>query len=226
MSAPHLRARLSPGDAYTQVPKKAINAGGLKIEAIVPFEKLRVTYDGRAVLLDEPGQMADPSQAFKASPALPCTVALGHEGGSPMFGGAAVNADASPLVVDPKKSCAQAPYEPQFAASRHFTIGDEHFGPSGHGLHDKSSGPRRWQVINWYRWCPMNFGRDFGILTYTVEDRVQSLIPLRNQRQSPDRTKPVTRIRECFGECECNGMTGYGISAHLDQIVDGRPLGC
>lgn len=72
----------------------------------------------------------------------------------------------------------------------------------------------------------MNFGRDFGILTYTVEDRVQSLIPLRNQRQSPDRTKPVTRIRECFGECECNGMTGYGISAHLDQIVDGRPLGC
>ena len=258
---------------------KAMNAGGLKIEVIEPFKKLRVTYEGRAVLLDKPEQMSDPSQAFKTNPVLPCTVALDYEGVSPMFGGEPINADGSPLVVDAEKSFAKAHYEQHVAASGHFTIGDERFELSGYGLRDKSWGPRYWQAINWYRWCPMNFGRDFGMMlsivagetgaprqggmvlkdgkydliksvsiesdwdkawhqttlradvttesgaTYKVEGRVLSLIPLRNRRKSPDGTELVTRITEGFTEYKCNGMTGYGMSEYLDQIVDGRPSG-
>jgi hypothetical protein len=61
--------------------------------------------------------------------------------------------------------------------------------------------------------------------TYKVEGRVLSLIPLRNRRKSPDGTELVTRITEGFTEYRCNGMTGYGMSEYLDQIVDGRPTG-
>lgn len=258
---------------------KAMNAGGLRIEVIEPFKKLRVTYEGRAVLLEKPEQMSDPSQAFKTNPVLPCTVALDYEGVSPMFGGETVNADGSPLVVDAEKSFAKAHYEQHVAASGQFTIGDERFELSGYGLRDKSWGPRYWQAINWYRWCPMNFGRDFGMMlsivagetgaprqggmvlkdgkydliksvsiesdwdkawhqttfradvatesgaTYKVEGRVLSLIPLRNRRKAPDGTELVTRITEGFTEYKCNGMTGYGMSEYLDQIVDSRPTG-
>lgn len=258
---------------------KAMNAGGMKIEVIEPFKKLRVTYEGKAVLLDKPEAMSDPSQAFKTNPVLPCTVSLDYEGVSPMFGGETVNADGSPLVVDAEKSFAKAHYEQHVAAKGHFTVGDERFEISGFGLRDKSWGPRYWQAINWYRWCPMNFGRDFGMMlsivagetgaprqggmvlkdgkydlikavsiesdwdkawhqttlradvttesgaNYKVEGRVLSLIPLRNRRKSPEGRELVTRITEGFTEYKCNGMTGYGMSEYLDQIVDGRPTG-
>jgi len=258
---------------------KAMNAGGMKIEVIEPFKKLRVTYEGKAVLLDKPEQMSDPSLAFKTNPVLPCTVSLDYEGVSPMFGGETVSAEGSPLVVDAEKSFAKAHYEQHVAASGRFTIGDETFDLSGYGLRDKSWGPRYWQAINWYRWCPMNFGRDFGMMLsivagetgaprqggmvlkdgkydlikavsiesdwdkawhqttlradittvsgahYQVDGRVLSLIPLRNRRKSPDGSELVTRITEGFTEYTCNGMTGYGMSEYLDQIVDGRPTG-
>jgi hypothetical protein len=37
-------------------------------------------------------------------------------------------------------------------------------------LRDKSWGPRHWQAINWYRWCPMNFGPDFAMMISLVAD--------------------------------------------------------
>lgn len=147
---------------------KAMNAGGLKIDVVEPFKHLRVTYEGTAVVLDRPAEMAEPSQAFKTNPVLPCTVALDFEGVSPMFGGETVNADGSPLKLDAEKSFAKAHYEQHVAARGHFTVGGERFDVSGFGLRDKSWGPRYWQAINWYRWCPMNFGRDFGMMLSIV----------------------------------------------------------
>ena len=29
---------------------------------------------------------------------------------------------------------------------------------------------RHWQAIDWYRWCPMNFGRDFGMMLSVIGD--------------------------------------------------------
>jgi len=148
----------------------AMNAGGLKVEVVEPFKRLRVTYDGKAVLLERPHEMADPSKAFRENPVLPCTVELDYEGVSPMFGGETVKEDGSPLEIDPEKSFAKAHYEQHMSAKGRFSIGEESFELSGYGLRDKSWGPRHWQAINWYRWCPMNFGRDFAMMISLVAD--------------------------------------------------------
>lgn len=38
--------------------------------------------------------------------------------------------------------------------------------------------------------------------------------------------RPKTPQNKAMNAGGLNGMTGYGMSAHLDQILDGRPLGC
>ncbi|HEX4180209.1 MAG TPA: hypothetical protein VHY32_05415 [Caulobacteraceae bacterium] len=49
--------------------------------------------------------------------------------------------------------------------------GAERFEVAGLGLRDKSWGPRHWQAINWYRYCPMNFGPDFAMMISVAEGR-------------------------------------------------------
>lgn len=148
----------------------AMDAGGLKIEVVEPFKRLKLTYDGPVLLLEHPHEMADPKAAYRANPSLPCTVSLDFEGVSPMYGGEMLSEDGSPLAIDPEKSFAKAHYEQHCAASGVITVGDERFEIAGFGLRDKSWGPRHWQAIDWYRWCPMNFGRDFGMMLSVIGD--------------------------------------------------------
>ena len=148
----------------------AMNAGGLTIEVAEPFKRLRVRFDGKALVLARPHDMADPRKAWAENPRAVCTVDLDYEGVSPMYGGETVRADGSPLDVDPEKSFAKAHYEQHCAARGVITVGDERFDIQGFGLRDKSWGPRYWQAIDWYRWCPMNFGRDFGMMLSTIGD--------------------------------------------------------
>ncbi len=256
-----------------------MNAGGMKIDVIEPFKRLKLTYDGKVCVLARPFEMAHPSRAFRENPNVDCKVELDYEGVSPMYGGETVRADGKPVAIDPEKSFAKAHYEQHMAAKGRFVVGGETFEISGFGLRDKSWGPRYWQAIDWYRWCPMNFGRDFGMMlsivagsegkpreggmvfkdgkydlitecridsdwdenwyqtalrarvktesgaSYEVTGKVLSLIPLRNRRTAPDGQELVTRITEGMTEYRCNGMTGYGLSEYLDQIVDGKPTG-
>jgi hypothetical protein len=256
-----------------------MNAGGLKIEVIEPFKRLKVTYSGKALLLDRPFEMADPRKAYRENPSAPCEVELEFTGLSPMYGGETVRVDGAPLEIDPEKSFAKAHYEQHCAAKGEFRVDGETFEISGYGLRDKSWGPRHWQAIEWYRWCPMNFGPDFGMMLsvigdgnggarqggmvfrdgvydlisecriesdwdendyqirlraqvrtvagrdYTVAGEVISLIPLRNRRTTPDGQELQTRITEGLTEFRCDGLTGYGLSEYLDQIVEGRPNG-
>ena len=146
----------------------AMNAGGLKIEVVEPFKRLRLTYDGKLCVMDQPFDMADPSKAFRENPQVACKVELDYEGVSPMYGGETVRADGKPREIDPEKSFAKAHYEQHVAAKGRFVVGDETFQIDGNGLRDKSWGPRHWSAINWYRWCPMNFGRDFGMMLSIV----------------------------------------------------------
>jgi hypothetical protein len=60
---------------------------------------------------------------------------------------------------------------------------------------------------------------------HVIEGTVQSLIPLRNRRTSPDGERFVTRISEGMTEWRSDGRVGYGLSEYLDQIVDGHPVG-
>jgi hypothetical protein len=147
---------------------RELNAGGLKIEVIEPFKRLRVTYSGKVCLMEDPHDMADPSSAFSKNPSLPCTVDLDYVGASPMMGGETVRVDGQPIVRDASKSFAKAHYEQHVNATGFFQIGDERFEIDGYGLRDKSWGPRFWSAINWYRWCPLNFGPDFGMMLSVV----------------------------------------------------------
>jgi hypothetical protein len=145
-----------------------MNAGGLKIEVVEPFKRLRLTYAGDIVLLARPHEMAHPSKAFRDNPHVACRVELDYAGASPMFGGETVKADGGAIEVDPEKSFAKAHYEQHMTAKGVFEVGEERFEVDGLGLRDKSWGPRHWQAINWYRWCPMNFGPDFAMMISIV----------------------------------------------------------
>ncbi len=147
-----------------------MNAGGLKVAVVEPFKRLKVSYEGKALLLARPHEMADPKKAYRDNPSVACTIELDYVGLSPMFGGETVNADGTPLAVDPEKSFAKAHYEQHCAASGVMTVDGERHVIAGFGLRDKSWGPRHWQAIEWYRWCPMNFGRDFGMMLSVIGD--------------------------------------------------------
>jgi hypothetical protein len=147
---------------------KEMNAGGLRIDVVEPFKRLKLSYRGNILVLAAPKDMADPKRAFRNNPVLPCEIALDYEGVSPMYGGETVRADGSAIELDPEKSFARAHYEQHCAATGEFIVGPEHHSLSGYGLRDKSWGPRYWQAIDWYRWCPMNFGRDFGMMLSVI----------------------------------------------------------
>ena len=64
-----------------------------------------------------------------------------------------------------------------------------------------------------------------GGKSYDISGTVLSLIPLRNRRTAADGEELMTRITEAMTEFSCAGMTGYGMSEYLDQIVDGKAVG-
>jgi len=143
---------------------REMNAGGMRFEVVEPFKRLRVTYDGKICLLKNPFEMADPKKAFTCNPLVDCKVDIAYSGVAPMYGGKTVNEDGSDLDLDPEKSFARAHYEQHMQGEGTIAVGGEHWNVSGFGLRDKSWGPRYWQSIHWYRWLPMNFGRDFAMM--------------------------------------------------------------
>ncbi|MCS6986728.1 MAG: hypothetical protein NZM40_04735 [Sphingomonadaceae bacterium] len=145
-----------------------MKAGGLEVAVVEPFRHLRLAYEGRLLLLDDPLAMADPRQAFAANPQVNARIDLDFHGVSPVWGGETVRADGQPLDLDAERSFARAHYEQHVEGHGRLTIGDRIFELRGFGLRDKSWGPRTWQAIPWYRWCPMNFGRDFAMMISIV----------------------------------------------------------
>jgi hypothetical protein len=145
-----------------------MRAGGLEIEVVEPFERLRVTYHGPLCVLNEPREMAHPRRAFRDNPSVPTTIDLEVHGVSPMYGGRPVREDGSEPQVDAERSFAKAHYEQHIAARGHVTVGDERIDLDGLGLRDKSWGPRYWQALSWYRWLPMVFDRDFAMMLSLV----------------------------------------------------------
>ena len=78
---------------------------------------------------------------------------------------------------------------------------------------------------NWYQTALRAHVETVSGAVYDVEGEILSLIPLRNRRKGADGEDFNTRITEGMTEYRCNGMTGYGLSEYLDQIVDGKPVG-
>jgi hypothetical protein len=142
----------------------AMDAGGMKFEVIEGLEKLRTTYEGHAVHMTEPAQMADPRVAFKQNPWKNVKVDLIHTAAGPVYG----SSGANHKVVDPEKEFAKAHYEQHMAVRGTVDIDGDVIEIDGLGLRDHSWGPRYWQAIHRYRWLTINFGPDFGMMVSTV----------------------------------------------------------
>ncbi|GAA5232327.1 hypothetical protein FOZ76_16835 [Verticiella sediminum] len=142
-----------------------LRAGGMHFEVLEPFARLRVHYAGDLLLMDDPRAMAGPRQAFKQYPQRPAQIALDFEGVSPMHGGEIVALDGSPVELDPASAVYRGHTEQNMAVQGHITVdGMRCEIGQGTGYRDKSWGPRYWHGFYWYKWLPITFSRDFGIL--------------------------------------------------------------
>ncbi|MEE4361960.1 MAG: hypothetical protein V2I63_10600 [Pseudomonadales bacterium] len=146
----------------------AFDNAGMRFEVLEPFRRVSVRYEGKLCLLENPQDMADPSRAFRTNPIVPARVEIAYEGVSPMFGGEPVKADGSRIEEKAEEAFARGHYEQHLSGAGTIRVGDEQFPIDGFGLRDHSWGPRYWQNIYWYRWLPMNFGRDFAMMLSVV----------------------------------------------------------
>jgi hypothetical protein len=143
---------------------KQMSAGGMKFEVIKPFQRLRTTFAGALLVMTNPHEMADPRAAFKSNPKEDVELELDFVGVAPMWGGEIVNLDGSPLSIDAEKSVFRGHTEQHMAVNGGVTIGGQTHPVAGFGYRDKSWGPRHWQNFFWYRWLPITFGPDFGMM--------------------------------------------------------------
>jgi hypothetical protein len=183
------------------------DAGGCKIEVLVPGEKIRTTYDGSVVYLKDPREMREPSVAFKENPHKKIKLDLVHEGVGPIYGHVG---DASS-----GNDFARAHYEQHMRVSGTLQVED---GPTleinGNGLRDHSWGPRYWQSTPSYRWITANYGDDIGMVLSIVGDRVGGVF-----HKGPDK---LVRISEAELDTRYEGNTNYheGFSAKV-KLEDG-----
>ena len=134
-------------------------AGGARFEVVTPFEELRVAYDGKVVMLEEPLDMADPRAAFTSNPYEQCSIDLVFGGASQPWGGEPVH-----KVEREGEEFAKGHYEQLTTATGTIAVGDLSFAVSGRGLRDHSWGPRTWQAPWYYRWLTVNMGDGTGMM--------------------------------------------------------------
>jgi hypothetical protein len=147
----------------------AFDAGGMRFEVVDPFKSLRVAYDGKVALLDDPLAMKDPKEAFTSAEHVDCTVSLDYRGLSPMLGGEPEwdEGDKIPETMQ----FAKGHYEQHVGAKGRIECGAESFDIDGFGLRDHSWGPRSWQSPYWYRWLTCNAGADAGFMVSVIAGR-------------------------------------------------------
>ena len=134
------------------------NAGGAKIEVIVPGEHVRTTYEGSALYLADPRDMKEPGKAFKSNPKKKLVIKLDHHGVGPFYG------HSSEADGEEEAPGFRNHYEQHMRVSGSIEIeGEGAIEIDGHGVRDHSWGPRYWQEIRSYRWINGNFGDDLGM---------------------------------------------------------------
>jgi len=203
----------------------AMDAGGMRFEVVEPMDRLRTTYDGSAVYLTDPSQMADPREAFRNNPFKKVKLDLIHEAAGPVYGSSGGNRQ----IEDPEKEFARAHYEQHMKVRGAIEIDGETMPIDGLGLRDHSWGPRYWQAIHSYRWLTINFAPDFGMMVSKVwrtpEEVTQGGVVVRG-----DRLERIVAadIETDFAD---NGLFHRSLIAHLktesgdDLDVSGKVMG-
>src|SRR3990172_1257496 len=101
----YLRPQISSNDA--------MDAGGMRFEVLYPLAKHRTTFEGGAVFLTDPTQMADPGRAFRENPHKRVSLDITHEAVGPVYG----TAGPQGAEEDPERGFARAHYEQHMRTS-------------------------------------------------------------------------------------------------------------
>ncbi len=140
------------------------DAGGMRFETLKPLTEHRTLYEGSAVFLKDPTQMADPGRAFRENPHKRVGLDLVHEAAGPAYG----TAGGGREIVDPEKEFGRAHYEQHMRARGGLTIDGQTMEIDGLGLRDHSWGPRYWQALKYYRWLTCAFGPGLGVMVSEI----------------------------------------------------------
>jgi hypothetical protein len=122
---------------------KLFHAGGMSVECVDPYQRLRVTFDGTVNVLADPSAMVDPKAALSSSPVTDCTVLFDLTALAPAY--------AETFDGD-GESFAPNHYEQLMRVAGSVRLGDHTYPVDGQGLRDHSWGPRSWQAPWFYRW--------------------------------------------------------------------------
>lgn len=156
------------------------DAGGMRFETIEPLVRHRTTYEGTAVYLTEPNELANPKQAFMQNPHKPVAIDLVHEAAGPLYG---TSGEGIPQG-DPEMSFAKAHYEQHMRVTGTVAVDGTAVEVDAFGLRDHSWGPRYWQNIFSYRWLTCCFGPELSIMVSEVrntpESRLQNGVVIRD----------------------------------------------
>ncbi|MFK7912756.1 MAG: hypothetical protein AB8B93_02480 [Pseudomonadales bacterium] len=201
------------GSAVFNYAKPAIthndgwDAGGLRVDVLVPGEKVRTRFAGEGVYLKDPRAMSDPGKAFKENPKQPLVIDLTHDAVGPLYGHVGEAGDGNEF--------ARAHSEQHMRVSGTITLNDSEFSFGGWGLRDHSWGPRFWQATPSYRWITGNFGDDLGMIVRTNGDGQGGGLFHEGQR--------LIRIEETTLETSYQPGTRYHQSLRAELLLeDGR----
>jgi hypothetical protein len=153
----YLRPSIATNDAF--------DAGGMRFDVVTPLVAHRTRYEGGAVFLREPTEMADPRHAFTSNPHRRLAIDLAHEAVGPVYGSRGADEGA----VDPEREFARGHYEQHMRVTGEVRIDDAVLPVEAFGLRDHSWGPRSWQALAYYRWLNCTFGPDLGIMLSEIQ---------------------------------------------------------
>ena len=138
------------------------------LDMVEPFEELRVDYDGKVVVLDEPEQMANPKEAFTEQPVrrVPRSTSRSRAGSTEH-----VRRRARHAARGARRGVRQGPLRATGRGHGTIRVGEREWQIDGFGLRDHSWGPRYWQAPWYYRWLTANVDEDFGFMASRVAKR-------------------------------------------------------
>lgn len=158
------------GSAYFTYAKPQIDnndrwhAGGVDIEIVEPAERVITRYHGKALYLENPKDMENPSKAFKNNPSQHIKLDLVHTAVGPLYGHVGEPGDGNEF--------ARSHTEQHMRVSGTLNLTGDAMNFSGWGLRDHSWGPRFWQSTPSYRWITCNFNDDLGLIITTNGDGI------------------------------------------------------
>ena len=194
----YMRPKIAHNDAFS--------AGGMRFEVLEPFKRLKVTYEGTAVELLDPHEMADPKAAFSNNKIAEIELEMAFEGFSPVWGGRGGE-------EKPGEEFARNHYEQHYRATGFMAYDGFEVPMDGFGLRDHSWGPRTWQGPQYYRWLNGQFGDDLAFMVSHVMSR--SDVPVWAGFVCRDGTNLL--VKDWTLETRYAGDDQYqdGITAHL-----------